>query len=371
MDLSELECKNSCCRPPTLQQKLISIALMSEKDEIDLSEIKYGRVDRQTIHRIAGNVISVLNNKQSFESKFKDRQQDIITLLKHIKKFFQIQCGRHGQMVKFTTTSKVVIYGDFHGQFNDLKQALSKHGRKEVVRVFLGDYVDRGHKQVETILYLLLKKLYFPKLYHLLRGNHETSALNWSYGFLESCTNYFGNKYGSIIWRKFNEIFNYLPRSALINKAIFCMHGGISPRMFDEQFCLDTLTSFKNDTAHDNIPTVLRDLYWADPAEGQSKFFLPNTSRNISYTFNEEAVEQFHAKFETKLIVRAHQAVKRGYEEFNENDTELPGLFTIFSAPNYYTGYGKAAIMEVEFNGKRSYDVKKIDQKFNLVKVDL
>ena len=53
--------------------------------------------------------------------------------------------------------------------------------------LFLGDYVDRGKCNLETILILLALKVRYPDQIHLLRGNHEDRQINNSFGFLEEC----------------------------------------------------------------------------------------------------------------------------------------------------------------------------------------
>ena len=108
--------------------------------------------------------------------------------------------------------SPVTIVGDLHGQFYDLLHLLSpevggeppdsSYGeyssylycifycscdmhkltklylylpQSNVIPVFLGDFVDRGHNSVETLSLLLCLKLKFPGHVTLLRGNHEVS----------------------------------------------------------------------------------------------------------------------------------------------------------------------------------------------------
>ena len=44
--------------------------------------------------------------------------------------------------------------------------------------LFMGDYVDRGAHSLETIALLLALKVQHPANVHLLRGNHETAAVN-------------------------------------------------------------------------------------------------------------------------------------------------------------------------------------------------
>ena len=90
--------------------------------------------------------------------------------------------------------------------------------------MFLGDYVDRGKQSLETICLLLAFKIKYPNNFYLLRGNHEASVINKTYGFYDECK----KKCEGKIWKIFCEVFNWMPVSALIDHKILCMHGGLS-----------------------------------------------------------------------------------------------------------------------------------------------
>eukprot|EP00488_Nonionellina_sp_1-RS-2012_P002328 TRINITY_DN4413_c0_g1_i1.p1 TRINITY_DN4413_c0_g1~~TRINITY_DN4413_c0_g1_i1.p1 ORF type:complete len:101 (+),score=16.62 TRINITY_DN4413_c0_g1_i1:295-597(+) len=49
--------------------------------------------------------------------------------------------------------------------------------------IFLGDFVDRGHKSLEIICLLFCLKIEYPDRVFLIRGNHECHAMNEMYGF--------------------------------------------------------------------------------------------------------------------------------------------------------------------------------------------
>ncbi len=78
--------------------------------------------------------------------------------------------------------SPATVVGDIHGQFTDLLTLLKKTGHPpDVTLVFLGDYVDRGPKSVETIVLLFLLKLQHPNRVVLLRGYVHFSPPYFSY----------------------------------------------------------------------------------------------------------------------------------------------------------------------------------------------
>ena len=100
--------------------------------------------------------------------------------------------------------------------------------------MFLGDYVDRGKQSLETICLLFCLKIKYPNNIFLLRGNHEASSVNRTYGFYDECISSIniGKKLLSVkCWKRFCDVFNVMPISALINNKILCMHGGLANKI--------------------------------------------------------------------------------------------------------------------------------------------
>lgn len=134
--------------------------------------------------------------------------------------------------------SPVYVIGDIHGNIEDLhffSDNLWKMGMDLTAGqfLFLGDYVDRGMSGLECVAYLFGLKVLFPKKIHLLRGNHETRDVNgWEdhykdKSFLYQCKERFGAILGEQVWEEVNSAFDHLPLSAVIDRDIFCVHGGI------------------------------------------------------------------------------------------------------------------------------------------------
>lgn len=93
----------------------------------------------------------------------------------------------------------------------------------------------------------------------VLRGNHETSDANKLYGFYDECVKKYGN---DRVWKSFTEVFNFLPLSAIVDNKIFCVHGGLSPKINK----IDDITAINRFV---EIPHSgpMCDLLWSDPDE--------------------------------------------------------------------------------------------------------
>jgi len=218
-------------------------------------------------------------------------------------------------------TAPLYICGDIHGQYYDLLRVFDILDYPPKSKfLFLGDYVDRGKQSLECLLLLLCLKIKYPSKIFLLRGNHESEALNKIYGFYDECKRRISVK----CFKKITNLFNILPITALIEDNILCMHGGLSKDLNK----IEQLNKIARPT---EIPDegLLCDLVWSDPSDELSDNFGEN-ERNISVTFSKNVVEEFTEKNGLDLICRAHQVVEEGFQFFAGMK-----LITIFTAPNY------------------------------------
>ncbi|KRZ85401.1 Serine/threonine-protein phosphatase beta isoform [Trichinella sp. T8] len=204
----------------------------------------------------------------------------------------------------------LVICGDIHGNFCQLLRIFNRIGWPPKVRyLFLGDYIDRGYRNLEVIALLFTLKILYPEAVFLLRGNHEALPVNRNYGFKREVRN---RGFSTLFWLTAQITFNCLPLAAVIASKIFCAHGGISPFLKD----FDQIRNFQRPL---NVPSdgLITDLLWADPSDDTENFAL-NEIRNTSVMYGKNAVMQFCKDFSIDLIIRAHeiQFLQRG----NEND---------------------------------------------------
>lgn len=228
----------------------------------------------------------------------------------------------------------MTVCGDVHGQFHDLLELFRVGGRPpETNYLFMGDYVDRGYYSVETVTLLFALKVRYPDRITITRGNHESRQITQVYGFYDECL----RKYGTAnVWKFFTDLFDMIPLTALVEKQIFCLHGGLSPSI-DALDSINTLNRLQ-EVPHEG---AMCDLLWSDPDDRLSWGISP---RGAGYTFGIDISEQFNHHNGLTLIARAHQLVIDGYSWVHEKN-----VITIFSAPNYcYRCGNQAAVMEID-----------------------
>ncbi|XP_074274216.1 serine/threonine-protein phosphatase BSL1 [Silene latifolia] len=228
----------------------------------------------------------------------------------------------------------IKVFGDLHGQFGDLMRLFDEYGFPSTAGdityidyLFLGDYVDRGQHSLETITLLLALKIEYPESVHLIRGNHEAADINALFGFRLECIERMGENDGIWAWTRFNQLFNYLPLAALIEKKIICMHGGIGRSIHS----VEQIEKLERPITMDAGSIVLMDLLWSDPTENDSiEGLRPNARGPGLVTFGPDRVTEFCKKNKLQLIIRAHECVMDGFERFAQGQ-----LITLFSATNY------------------------------------
>ena len=211
-----------------------------------------------------------------------------------------------------TTSPPVIICGDLHGQFYDLLELFKTSGGPppEQKFIFLGDYIDRGSNSVET-------------------------------GFYDEINRKYGN---SQPWKLFNEIFDLMPLCAVIDKTIFCVHGGLSPLITTiDQI---RLINRKGEIPHEG---AICDLLWSDPTDENETWVF--NSRGAGWMFGYKVANEFNQINGLELICRAHQLAGEGIKYwFKEKN-----LVTIWSCPNYcYRCGNKAGIIKLDKNKQRT-----------------
>ena len=251
-------------------------------------------------------------------------EKDIIAMAIAAREIFM------DQPVFLELEAPIKICGDIHGQYYDLLR-LFEHGEfpPDSNYLFMGDYVDRGAHNLETICLLLAYKIKYPENFFLLRGNHESASINRMYGFYDECK----RRHSIKLWKIFTECFNCLPVCAMVEDKIICMHGGLSPDLTK----LEQIKAIQRPT---DVPDqgLLCDLLWSDPDKDVSGW--GENQRGVSYVFGNDVTKTFLKKHDLDLICRAHQVVEDGYE-FAANRQ----CVTVFSAPNYCGMFDNSAAM--------------------------
>jgi hypothetical protein len=258
-------------------------------------------------------------------------------------------------VVDIPTNASVFYVGDLHGDFNCLKEALVLAESKDAdYVVFLGDYVDRGIKQLETILAIIELAVRDEK-FVTLRGNHEDSEMITRYGFFSELKKHYSDQNSlEIVKESFSTIFEFLPLAAVKGgSGSLAVHAGIPTypdfdlvRMIPKPHSdIETLTAGGENTK-EKVESVFQQIRWNDPQTWQFTFgspseeltrineerilFFPSIRGEDIYLFNENALLNYLEQNNLSRIIRSHESIRGEFENVWEGK-----LLHFFSAYPY------------------------------------
>lgn len=216
--------------------------------------------------------------------------------------------------------NRILFVGDTHGDLESTMLIIRRFIKEKYEGIiFLGDYVDRGLKQIENINYLLALKLLYPEKVILLRGNHETPLANRYYGFLSEVLNAFSSEFYNL----YAKLFSYLPYASLVNGEIFCLHGGFAQG-------LKTIKQIEDLPREVEVSNpILFQILWNDPRDGL-KGFTPSDRGEGIFFFGKDVYENFAENNNIKHLVRAHEVFRDGFHWYFGDS-----VLSLFSASNY------------------------------------
>lgn len=229
---------------------------------------------------------------------------------------------------------RIAFVGDIHGDYETAARVLD---RWDGATCWLGDYVDRGPMQIESIVAIMEAKRSEPRRIIALRGNHECRTQNYYYGFYEVVR----KRLGSAAYGLFASVFAELPFCVVLNEGVIAMHGGV-PEGVSNVFELRSLRKGEEDVTD---PIALQVL-WNDPSEDVDTFG-PSPRGAGARVFGRLALESFLKGSGGKVLIRAHEPVDDGFMSMFGGS-----LVTVFSC-KYYGIRPSIAVIERGFTPRK------------------
>jgi len=173
------------------------------------------------------------------------------------------------QKLKLNENETCLIFGDLHANFyslflliNDLmeKQTMDTNLKlqKGKFLVFLGDYMDRNNKNLETLATVMLLKIINPYQVFTIRGNHEDLRINHMYKFHEKLKEKFTdtNISADEIQNQIGLAYELMPSAIYLGHMtenitdltlwVHLSHGGVEIRYNPKKFLDYPLTQTNN-----------------------------------------------------------------------------------------------------------------------------
>lgn len=224
---------------------------------------------------------------------------------------------------------KILIVADIHGDLQALDFILGFADQKKVNSfVFLGDYIDKGSNSIDVLNRLFELKKKAPQKIILLRGNHETKDVNSFYEFQSAV------KDNPKLYKTVNKTFDSMPIAAILNKNIFCVHGGISGEKGENVSNLSKENAF--------------DYLWNDPSSENG--LTPSPRGGNAKLFGPDIAKHFLKKNNLKIMIRGHTTLEDGLKFWFDHT-----VVSLYSTLAYPDPNLKAAVAIVKDQEIRFY----------------
>jgi protein phosphatase len=262
---------------------------------------------------------------------------DLISLISTVSRGLDDLGGK--KAVRLPFEGRAIVVGDIHGDLRSLNFILDRFSDfSEGMLIFLGDYGDRGDRQIDVYLRVLALRAKWPDRVVLLRGNHESDEV-YPHDLPDRLEEIYRDNAGKV-HRAFQELWGKLPILAVGNYLM--VHGGAP----------SSLESI------DQIGDVEEEILWNDP--GDIEGTMPSF-RGIGKVFGEKLTRNFLELTGAKTLIRSHQPCD-GVEVWHGG-----WGITVFSRLGEPYFNERAAYLDIDLSSRLSgYELAKTAKMFSI-----
>ena len=274
--------------------------------------------------------------------KFPFTKEEIIYLTEEVINII----SKEKSLIKIRSPCKV--FGNLCGIYTDLMRYFESYGNPSdniqngdinvMQYIFLGDFCDRGNQSLEIILLLFALKIKYPEFIYILRGHHEDAEINEFFGLGDECKEKLGEniKEENSVFKKINQVFDFLPFGVLVDNNILCIHSGLGSSIESLDDISNIPRPIKVNKNPENFCDInILDLLYSEYDNEEDDFYCANYSRDKNkkgyfVNYGKKKLDEFCEKNNINLIISSHSFVKEGFCTFCDDK-----LLNIFSCTNY------------------------------------